>query len=167
MADPDSLVGSIGVISTYMIYQNLLEEKLGINMTVIKSGEYKDIGSPYRQMTPEEQQRMQEIVDSVYKEFIQVITSKRTINQDSLDEISTGAIFLGSKAVELGLLDSTGSFDDALEKARELSKSPDAEPYYVRSSDYLQSDLYYRLGKGVGDSLASKLEISKGELSFK
>ena len=59
IADEDSIVGSIGVISTYTIYKDLFEEKLGINTTVIKSGKFKDIGSPYRAITEEEEERLQ------------------------------------------------------------------------------------------------------------
>jgi len=166
IADEDSLVGSIGVISTYSIYQNLFEEKLGINTTVIKSGEFKDIGSPYRQMTDSEKARMQEIVDTVYSEFINVVVEKRALTPAAIEMVKTGGIFLGSEGVRLGLIDTTGGLDDAVEIARQMANSPDAEAYYVDKSGYYNSDLYYSIGKGVGDSLAAKLDLEKGSLQF-
>lgn len=166
IADEDSLIGSIGVISTYTVYQNLLEEKLGINTTVIKSGEFKDMGSPYRQMTEEEKARMQVIVDTVYSEFISAVVEKRALSPAAIDKVKTGDIFLGSESARLGLIDSTGGIDDAVAVARQMANSPDAKPYYVDKSGYYDSDLYYSIGKGVGDSLAAKLDIGKGSLQF-
>jgi len=166
LSDEDSLLGSIGVISTYTNYQELLEEKLGINTTVIKSGEFKDIGSPYRQMTEEEKARMQEIVDTVYKEFIGVIASRRALTQEMVERVGNGDLFLGSEALTVGLVDATGSFDDAVEKARQLSDSPDAEPSYVDESSYYYTDIYYQMGRGFGDSLASRMQLSDGALKL-
>ncbi len=167
VADEDSLVGSIGVISTYTSYQNLLEDKLGINTTVLKSGKFKDIGSPYRDMTEEEKQNLQAIVDTVHSEFMDVIVSNRGLTRQAISEVNTSNIFLGSKALQLGLVDYNGGFDTALAIAQQASDSPDAEPKYLSSSDYQDADLYYSIGRGVGDSLASKIDLSKGQLEFK
>ncbi len=164
ISDEDSLIGSIGVISTYMEYQNLLEEKLGINTTVIKSGKFKDIGSPYRQMTDEEKERLQGIVDTIHQEFLSVIVSKRGLTQDEIAKVDSASIFLGSEAYSMNLIDATGGLDSAVEKARALGKSPDAEVKYLKLSDYSGNDIYYSIGKGVGDSLTEKLELSDSSL---
>lgn len=166
MADEDSLVGSIGVISTYMVYKNLLEEKLGINTTVIKSGEFKDIGSPYRYMTDEEKQQLQGIVDTVHQEFLSLIIEKRGLTQQAIETIDTAGIFLGSTALQLGLVDSLGGVEDAIEEARTLAGSPDAEVMHIDESEYSGSDMYYSIGRGLGDSLASKIDLSKEPLQF-
>jgi protease-4 len=166
MSDEDSLLGSIGVVSTYMQYKELLEEKLGINTTTIRSGEFKDIGSPYRAMTDEEKARLQEIVDKVHQEFVGVIAAKRSLSPSQLAKVTNGNIFLGSEALSLGLIDETGTFDAAVEKARQLADSPDAEVYYVDESEYRNGDLYYSIGRGVGDSLAGKMQLSDGALKF-
>jgi len=167
VADEDSLVGGIGVTSTYTSYQKLLEDKLGINTTVLKSGKFKDIGSPYRQMTEEEKQDLQAIIDTVHNEFMDVIISNRGLTRQAISEVNTSNIFLGSKALRLGLVDYNGGFDTALAIARQVSKSPNAEPKYISSSDYQGADLYYSIGRGMGDALASKIDLSKGQLEFK
>jgi len=167
MSDEDSLIGSIGVISTYMSYQGLLEDKLGINTTVIKSGIYKDIGSPYKQMTDDEKTILQGIVDQVHTEFLEVIISRRSLTKDAIAIVNTSDIFLGSRALQLGLIDYTGGFEDALSLARDVAGSPDAEPYYLDASSYYSGDMYYNIGKGVGDALASKIALNGESLAFK
>jgi len=166
IADEDSLIGSVGVISTYTIYKDLLEEKLGINTTVIKSGEFKDIGSPYRAMTREEKARLQEIVDAVHDRFISTIASKRGLPDSALRRIETADIFLGDEALELGLVDHLGGFDDAVDMVRQLSHYEYAEPYFMESGDYQDADIYYDIGRGVGDSLASRIDLSSAPLKL-
>lgn len=166
VSDEDSLVGGIGVISTYTSYQELLG-KLGINVTVLKSGEFKDIGSPYKNMTPEGKQKMQEIVDTVHSEFMDIIITNRGLSVQAIREVNDSSIFLGSEALQLGLIDYTGGFDKALEVARQVSESPDAEPDYVSTAAYTGTDIYYSIGKGVGDSLVSKIDLQKEPLEFR
>ena len=164
MADEDSLIGSIGVISTYTVYKDLLEEKLGINTTVIKSGEFKDLGSPYRAMTDLEKQRLQEIVDTVHDRFIATIASRRGLSDSALRRSETADIFLGDEALELGLVDYLGGFDDAVDLVRQLSHYEYAEPYFMESEDHQGADIYYDIGRGVGDSLASRIDLSSAPL---
>ncbi len=161
VADEDSLVGSIGVISTYMVYKDLLEEKLGINTTVIKSGKFKDMGSPYREMTEEERGRLQEMVNTVHQEFLNTIITQRGLSGQDIAEIETGDVFLGSEALDMGLIDYIGGFDYAVETARQLAESPDAEVDFVDESVYYKEDMLYSIGRGLGDSLAGKLGASE------
>lgn len=163
VADEDSIVGGIGVISTYSIYKDLLEEKLGINTTVIKSGKFKDMGSPYRAITEEEKERLQEIVDIVHEEFLQYIWANRGLTRAAISEIKEGGIYLGSEALELGLVDEVGGFDTALEIVRYLAGTPDAEPYYIEEEYYLADlmELSYGVGRGIGDSLSESLETNQ------
>lgn len=161
VADEDSLVGSIGVISVYSIYKDLLEEKLGINTTVIKSGRFKDIGSPYRSITPEEEARLQEIVDAVHREFLDVVVANRALSGPQTERIETGDIFLGSEALDIGLVDHTGGLEDAIDIARALADSPDAGVMHVDESEYYGAqDLLYSVGRGLGDSLTARLDPS-------
>jgi protease-4 len=160
VSDADSLVGSIGVVSVYQSYEELFEEKLGINTTIIKSGEFKDLGTPYKDLEADEQERLQEIVDTVHQEFMAVIREQRPdISDDALEKIETGNIFLGSEAKELGLVDVTGSFDMAVDMTRDLAKAPDCELVYINESSYCESDIYYSMGRGIGDSLAASADM--------
>jgi len=160
VSDEDSIVGSIGVISTYPVYKDLLEEKLGINITVIKSGEFKDVGSPYREMTKVERERMQEIVDKIHDEFMAKVISDRKLTPAAIEEIETSSIFLGSEALELGLVDYNGGLSDAIDRAAELAELTDFEVNYIDTDLYVDNNLFYGLGRGVGDSLSSKVDLT-------
>ncbi len=119
MADRDSLTGSIGVIMTVTHYYGLYQ-KLGINVTVIKSGEGKDIGSPYREMTEEERAELTEMVDQIHNDFVSDVAGNRNLSFSDVWSISDGSIYLGSEAKKLRLIDELGGFDDAIKLAAEL-----------------------------------------------
>lgn len=122
MANGATLTGSIGVI---MELQNLegLYDKLGIRQVVVKSGEYKDIGSSFRDMAPEEQQMLQDLVDESYEQFLQQVLRGRKdhISREELVKIADGRILSGIQAQKLGLVDDLGNYYDALDKAREIA----------------------------------------------
>ncbi len=119
VASEDSITGSLGVVMTLMQYHELLD-KLGINVKVITSGERKDIGSPYRNMTEDEEQRLQEIVNKIYEHFISDIAVNRNMSLSEVRKLATGDIYLGSEAYDKGLVDKLGNLDDAIEIAAEL-----------------------------------------------
>lgn len=159
VVDEDSLVGNIGVASTSINYEKLLE-KLGINVTVVKAGEYKDIGSSYRDMTEEEQGRLQQMVDVIHEHFIQDIAENRKMPIEKAREVSNGLVYLGIEAKALGLADIVGGFEDAVTEARRLSDAPDAEVVYLENTDDLEYALFssmYSAGRGLGDSVMEKM----------
>jgi protease-4 len=121
ISEPNALTGSIGVImSTYEVGE--LFQKLGINEVVIKSGEMKDIGSPFRNMTDAEKALLGEAVQEIFAEFKGVILEHRgdKINRAMFDEITDGRVLTGRMALDAGLVDALGSREDALRKAAEL-----------------------------------------------
>ena len=103
-ADGGSLVGSIGVIFTTSDIEELLK-KIGIKPIVIKSGKFKDVGSPFREMTPEERQYLQNLVDEIHMQFVRDVARARGIPEEKLLAIADGRVFTGEKAKELGLVD--------------------------------------------------------------
>ena len=118
-AHPDTLTGSIGVISQFLNVEDLLDE-IGVDVVVITSGPRKDFGSLYRDMTEEEQALWQEITDEIYEEFIEVVSQARDLPLDELRELADGRIYTGRQALERGLVDELGTLDDAIAKAAEL-----------------------------------------------
>jgi protease-4 len=118
-ADDNSITGSIGVIMFVQHYYELMDE-IGVNVTVLKAGETKDIGSPFRPMTEEERDDLQGMIDKVYHSFIADVAENRNLDIEYVKDISQGNIYLGSEAKELGLVDELGGFDDAVELAGEL-----------------------------------------------
>jgi protease-4 len=119
IADRNAITGSIGVIMTVQHYYGLYD-KLGINVTVIKSGNSKDIGSPYRPMTDKEKNELKKMVDNIYQDFISNVAENRGMEVTEVEKLADGTIYLGAEAKENGLIDDTGSLQDAINKAAEL-----------------------------------------------
>ncbi|MFQ6135613.1 MAG: signal peptide peptidase SppA [Candidatus Hydrothermarchaeales archaeon] len=116
VADKGTITGSIGVLSVLPQYSRFLD-KLGIEMRVIKSGEYKDIGSPYRNMTEEERSMIQEWNDEIYEDFISVVAKNRNLSVGYVKGIAEGKLYTGRKAVDLKLADEVGTKEDAIKVA--------------------------------------------------
>jgi protease IV len=120
VASPGTITGSIGVIMGYTTFEELLK-KIGLTPVVVKSGKYKDIGSPVREMTAEERTLLQEFSDQVHRQFIQAILDGRKIKRSVLEPIADGRIMTGQTAKALGLIDELGNFEDAVGIAGELA----------------------------------------------
>ncbi len=125
VANETTLTGSLGVIFQLNNFEELAD-KYGYKQVVIKSGEFKDIGNAFRQITPEEREIFQSLVDESYAEFVDVISSGRGIPEDRVREIADGRIYSGQRAKELGLVDSFGGLDEASAEARELANAGQA-----------------------------------------
>lgn len=150
VVSPYALVGSIGAVTTLINVAGLFE-KLGINITIIKSGEYKDIGSIFRELTPEEYIILSDIVNKTAELFIKRVRENRP---DVSQEVLTAKIYMGSDALAAGLVDEIGTLEDAIKIARELANLP---PYTPVKTIEKPRGLLERLLRG---SLAIPLEVS-------
>ncbi len=121
VANPGTLTGSIGVIISGMDLTELFK-KIGVSYNVIKSGRNKDILSPYRKMTPEEQKLLEEMVMDAYNQFFEAVAKGRKIPKDKLRELADGRIFSGERALENKLIDELGDYETALKVAKEKAK---------------------------------------------
>ncbi len=119
IAHPDTLTGSIGVISTFLNYEELLD-KVGVEAVIITTGPRKDFGTPYREMTEEEKEIWREILDQVYEDFVDVVAEARDLPKQEARELADGRVFTGQQAKELGLVDDVGARQEAIDKAAEL-----------------------------------------------
>ena len=119
VANPGTITGSIGVIMQFSNFEDLLK-KIGIKGVVLKSGEHKDIGSPFREMTPEEKKIMQETLDNVHQQFIQAVAKGRKLDRERVLPIADGRIMTGEQAQKLGLVDKLGNLQDAIDEATKL-----------------------------------------------
>ena len=124
VANETTLTGSLGVIFQLNNFTELAD-KYGYKQVVIKSGEFKDIGNSFRQITPEEREIFQSLVDESYGEFVDVISSGRDIPEDRVREIADGRIYSGDRARELDLVDSFGGLDEAANIAEDLAETQD------------------------------------------
>jgi len=119
VANPGTITGSIGVLMEFTNIEELFR-KIGIKGVVLKSGEHKDIGSPFREMTPEEKRIIQEVIDSVHQQFIKAVAEGRKLDRSKVTEIADGRILTGEQAKQLGLVDQIGNLDDAIDATAKL-----------------------------------------------
>jgi len=120
VANPGTTTGSIGVIME-MLNATELMSKIGVRFDIIKSGKFKDSGSPFRQMAEEERQYFQKYVDDAYEQFVGVVGSARGMEKSEVLQYADGRVFTGQQAQEIGLVDTLGTYQDALAIAAEMS----------------------------------------------
>lgn len=164
IAAPGSTVGSIGVILQLVNAEELLD-KVGLEFTTLTQGEYKDAGSPYRSVTETETAMLNEQMRVVYDRFIEDVAEGRGISKDKVRELATGWAWLGSEALDLGLVDALGNYDDAIDRAAELG-GIEGEPgiiTYEKTDPF--ADLYSKLlGQASGQDGAG-LVVPEGQIS--
>jgi protease-4 len=119
MANPGTITGSISVIMEFANLEALFE-KIGIAAYVLKSGEFKDVGSPFRQMTAKEKELMQAFIENVHGQFVTAVAAGRNMEKGQVEAIADGRILSGEQAHKLGLLDSLGNLEDAIRLAGKL-----------------------------------------------
>ena len=119
IANPGTITGSIGVLMEFTNIEELFK-KIGIKGVVLKSGEHKDIGSPFREMTPEEKKIIQEVIDNVHQQFIQAVAQGRRLERAKVAEIADGRILTGEQAKQLGLVDQIGNLQDAIDSVAKM-----------------------------------------------
>ena len=120
MANSGSIVGSIGVIISFPIAKSLLD-KVGLKFETFASGEYKDSGSPYRDINLNDQDYFKEIVNDMHNQFITEVSKQRNISIKKIEALSNGKIYTGKMAYENNLIDTLGTFEDALILTKNMS----------------------------------------------
>ena len=118
-ANPASIVGSIGVISEWVNYEDLMKWAKLKDVT-FKAGALKDAGNPAREMTPEEKAYFQSLIDDMHAQFIQAVADGRHLKVDDVKKIADGRVWTGQQALPLKLVDKLGDFEMAV---KETAKS--------------------------------------------
>ncbi len=132
-ANPGTLTGSIGVIMELTNVEGLLQ-KIGIEGITIKSGENKDVGSPFRKMTTRERALLQSVLDDVHGQFIEAVAQGRSLEIETVRKLADGRIFTGRQAMAVGLVDEMGSLQAAIEKLAEMV-GIEGEPHIVETKE--------------------------------
>jgi len=145
LANPGSLTGSIGVIFSYFTFEALMD-KIGVNLEVVKSGDLKDVGNISREMTQKEREMLQAAIDDTYNQFVMAVSEGRNLDIDRIEELADGSIFTGNQALEFGLVDKLGGFEDAIALASEMTGLGD-DPKIVREYPRRRGLLDYFLEK--------------------
>ena len=120
MANPGTITGSIGVILRGNNLEKLLD-KVGVSFKVIKSGPYKDILSFDRELLPEEETILQDLIDDSYQQFVETVAEARKLPIETVKSFADGRIFTGQQALGLGVVDRLGTEEDARRWAAELA----------------------------------------------
>jgi protease-4 len=116
-ANPSTITGSIGVIMEQVVAEELLK-KVGIQPNTIKSGKFKDVGSPFRKMQDDEKAYFQQILDSIHEQFMKDVAEGRKMPIEQVKKLSDGRVYTGTQAKELGLVDGIGTFYDTLDNMK-------------------------------------------------
>jgi protease-4 len=160
VATPGAIIGSIGVISVRPALQELLQ-RMGVGVTVNKSGPFKDMGAPWRESTPEEDAKMQELIDDSYATFVQVVAKARSMSEEDVRKIATGEVYWAPKAKEIGLIDELGDLDRAIDIAAELSGAP-RKPVWMRPKRSLREMLMNPAAEAMVDTFMNAVESRYG-----
>ena len=120
VANPGTITGSIGVL---MEYANIMEiaKKIGISSVIIKSGKYKGMGSPLRELKDPEKKILQDLVDELHLQFVNDVAKARNIDIQTMTTLADGRMYTGEKALNLKLIDRLGNLDDAVQWAGEIA----------------------------------------------
>ncbi len=163
-----SITGSIGVLASYLEFSGLLRD-YNVTYERLVAGEYKDLGSPLKEMSMQERQMLQTQIDKLHDYFISAVAENRNLPEDKVREIATGMFYLGEEAKELGLVDVIGGKEevkDIIEKKLNITIEVSEYKEETTLMDLLASifsEQSFFIGKGIGDSLFearnSKVEV--------
>jgi protease-4 len=165
VANPGTLTGSIGVLMEFITIEELLK-KIGIQMQVIKSGEFKDIGALNRKMTDSEREMLMTLLDDIRSQFVTAVADGRNMPREKVLEIADGRIFSGREAKEIGLVDSLGNFQDAVDLAKKMANIK-GEVKLVYPERKRRSLLWDLLFKDLVDSIINRIDRHYGLLQYK
>ena len=158
IAHPTTVTGSIGVIMLNLNIEGLLE-KIGVSGIAIKSGVKKDMGSPFRSMTEEEQAVFQSVIDDLFDRFVSVVADgRKDLDEKEVRKIADGRIYTARQALDLGLIDEIGYLDEAIEVARkDLGLDEATVVTYYRPGSY-SANIYSR-GMDPGGTTVNLINV--------
>lgn len=171
VANPGTLTGSIGVIMEFIQLEDLLK-KVGLGLEVMKSGEFKDIGSPHRRMSERDKALIKDLIFEIQNQFVDDVSKGRDLDLDKVREIADGRILSGARAKDLGLIDVLGNFQDAVDLAKEIAGiEGEVTLVYPKKARYRLWDMIWQdaaenLSRAVKDILNTRIEYRWNGLSY-
>jgi len=153
-----SMTGSIGVRGSRLEFAGLLAD-YNITYRRLVAGKYKDAGTPWREMTPEEQELFQQKLNKIHAEFVEEVAANRNIPIEKVRDVAHGFVLLGEEAYELGFVDELGNKDDAIAYIENMLNIT-ADTYKFKQSKSFFEELIgvssYNIGRGLGSVLLSR-----------
>ncbi|MBT3323984.1 signal peptide peptidase SppA [archaeon] len=156
IADELSIVGSISVLGSYLDFSGLLND-YNITYQRLVTGDYKDLSSPYKELTDDERDLLMLRLDAIHDYFVDDVAEGRSMSREELDELSEGLFYIGLNSIDIGLIDGLGDKDTGIEKAKELSNVTNGEvTEYTEEESWFDSFMTYsayssfHIGQGIG-----------------
>ncbi len=166
VANSGTITGSIGVIMENFGLQELIQKVL-VEPRVVKSGTYKDVGSPFRAFTEMDKQYLQQLIDDMYNQFLNDVSVGREIELEKLKQIADGRIYTGQQALTQGLVDELGNLYDAISAAQKLAELPlDSKIRWPKEPTALERFLDGGAGKSMLSVFAERFGLSRIPLLF-
>ena len=167
VANPGTMTGSIGVKMEFANIEKLLE-KIGVKGMVVKSGEYKDVGSPFREMTENERSILQGVIDDVQTQFVMAVAEGRKLPEADVRAIADGRIFTGQQALALKLVDQLGDLEYSIKAAGTLAKIK-GKPTVVKREKKMQFFEYLKeeTSAWIAEAVALGISGGSGKLQYR
>lgn len=166
IANRMSITGSIGVIASYLGFSGFIAEH-NVTYERLVSGNLKDIGSPFKEMTQEERALFQKSLDSIHDYFVEEVAKNRNLKKKDVEKIATGQFFIGAEAKELGLVDELGGREEVIAYVEEkIGEDADFVSYetqkgFFESLGKIFNENSFYVGKGIGNSLFTKAKLKE------
>ena len=161
MANPATITGSIGVIAMFPILAGLYD-KIGIEYDVVKTGQFKDTGNTFRELTPEEREYMNDLVNDMFEQFLSVVSEQRGMAIEQVRTLADGRVFTGRQALGNGLVDTLGTYQDAIDLAGEITGLGKNPPVYEEN----RLGFWNTMIDGVQQVIRHGAEMSMPTLSY-
>jgi protease-4 len=167
VANPGTMTGSIGVKMEFANIEKLLE-KIGVKGMVVKSGEYKDVGSPFREMTEKERLLLQGVIDDVQTQFVMAVVEGRNLPEAEVRAIADGRIFTGQQALALKLVDQMGDLEHSIRAAANLAGIK-GKPFVVKKDKKMQFFDYLKeeTASWIAEAVAQGISSGSGKLQYR
>lgn len=133
-ANPGTVTGSIGVITQLFNIEKLLDD-IDIQVNTIKTGEFKDAGSPFKEFTEKQREYFAQLLQDIYDQFVGAVADSRELDESRVEKLADGRVFTGRQAQEKGLVDKLGSLEDAKDYLKEEEGLEDVELTYPPKDD--------------------------------
>lgn len=164
VANPGTLVGSIGVIIQYPVVEGLLD-KIGMEYETIKTGAVKDAGSPFREPTERDREMLKNALDDTHDQFVGAVAEGRNLSREEVEEIADGSIFTGRQGLDLGLVDRIGSFQETIRITADLA-GIEGEPATVKEEPRSGLTIFDLLSGSIGEIIQRGYTNSGPELKY-
>lgn len=155
-AEPTTITGSIGVFILLPKVDELMNDKLGVNVDTVRTNRYSASFTPFFASSPDEQKILQSEVDQIYEVFLERVSEARNMSRDAVNEVAQGRVWTGKQALDRGLVDQLGNLSSTIKKAAELAN---IDEYRTVPYPHIKDPLYQLIEELTGEKFEAKLKF--------